>query len=141
MITISQLPTLNAILNSISFVLLIIGFWMISKRKITLHKIFMVSAFFTSILFLISYVIYHSQVGSTPFTGEGVIRPVYFFILISHVLLAAVVPVLAVITIYRALRKDWFRHKKIAKWTLPIWLYVSITGVIIYWLLYHVYRL
>lgn len=139
MISISQLPTLNAILNSISFVLLIIGFWMISKRKITLHKVFMVSAFVTSILFLISYVIYHAQVGSTRFPGEGAIRPVYFFILISHVLLAAVVPVLAVMTIYRALRKQWFRHTRIAHWTLPIWLYVSITGVIIYWLLYHVY--
>lgn len=139
MISISQLPTLNAILNSISFVLLIIGFWMISKRKITLHKVFMVSAFVTSILFLISYVIYHAQVGSTRFPGEGAIRPVYFFILISHVLLAAVVPVLAVMTIYRALRKQWSRHTRIAHWTLPIWLYVSITGVIIYWLLYHVY--
>lgn len=139
MITISQLPTLNAILNSISFVLLIIGFWMISKRRITLHKVFMVSAFVTSILFLISYVIYHAQAGSTPFTGEGAIRPVYFFILITHVLLAAVVPVLAVMTIYRALRKQWFRHTRIAHWTLPIWLYVSVTGVIIYWLLYHVY--
>lgn len=139
MITISQLPTLNAILNSISFVLLMIGFWMISKRKITLHKVFMVSAFVTSILFLISYVIYHAQAGSTRFPGEGAIRPVYFFILISHVLLAAVVPVLAVMTIYRALRKQWFRHTRIAHWTLPIWLYVSITGVIIYWLLYRVY--
>lgn len=139
MITISQLPTLNAILNSISFVLLMIGFWMISKRKITLHKVFMVSAFVTSILFLISYVIYHAQAGSTRFPGEGAIRPVYFFILISHVLLAAMVPVLAVMTIYRALRKQWFRHTRIAHWTLPIWLYVSITGVIIYWLLYHVY--
>lgn len=139
MITISQLPTLNAILNSISFVLLVIGFWMISKRKITLHKVFMISAFVTSILFLISYVIYHANTGSTPFTGEGPIRFIYFFILITHVILAALVPVLAVITIYRALRKDWFRHTRIAKWTLPIWLYVSITGVIIYWLLYHVY--
>ena len=139
MISISQLPTLNAILNSISFVLLLIGFWMISKRKITLHKVFMVSAFVTSILFLISYVIYHAQAGSTRFPGEGAIRPVYFFILISHVLLAAVVPVLAVMTIYRALRKQWSRHTRIAHWTLPIWLYVSITGVIIYWLLYHVY--
>jgi putative membrane protein len=140
MISISQLPALNAILNSISFVLLITGFWMISKRKITLHKIFMISAFVTSILFLISYVTYHSQAGSTPFPGQGAIRPVYFFILISHVLLAAVVPVLAIMTIYRALKKQWFQHTAIASWTLPIWLYVSITGVIIYLLLYQFYR-
>jgi uncharacterized membrane protein YozB (DUF420 family) len=136
----SKLPALNALLNSISGILLLTGFWMISKRRIALHRICMVSAFVCSMLFLTSYVIYHYHAGSTPFRGEGLIRPVYFSILISHVLLAATVPILAILTLYRAIKQQWPIHRKMAKWTLPIWLYVSVTGVVIYWMLYHLYR-
>ena len=137
MIPFSELPSLNAILNSLSAILLITGYIMIRRGKIHLHRICMISAFITSILFLISYLVYHYHAGVNRFTGVGPIRTVYFSILISHTILAALVPVLASITLYRALRERFDRHRKIARWTLPIWLYVSITGVIVYWMLYH----
>lgn len=137
MIAISDLPTLNATLNGISAILLCIGFVFIKQKKVTAHKVCMVAAFTTSILFLISYLIYHYQVGSVRFMGQGWIRPVYFTLLISHTLLAATVVPLALITLYRAWKEQFLKHRKIAKWTLPIWMYVSITGVMIYWMLYH----
>lgn len=133
----SDLPTLNAVLNGTSAILLTTGYFFIRRRKITAHKTCMVSASIVSILFLVSYVIYHQSVGFTRFTGEGLIRVVYFSILIPHTILAviAVVP-LAAITLYRALRGQFDRHRRIARWTLPIWLYVSVTGVLIYCMLY-----
>ncbi|MEZ5391675.1 MAG: DUF420 domain-containing protein [Bryobacterales bacterium] len=118
--------------------LLLVGLYFIKRREIERHKLTMLLAFVTSILFLVSYLIYHFQVGSVPFTKQGWIRPVYFFILISHIVLAATVPVLAGITLYRAWRKDFARHRRIARWAWPIWMYVSVTGVVIYIILYEI---
>ncbi len=132
----SQLATVNAVLNGLSGVLLTAGFVAVRKRHFNLHEALMKSAFGCSVLFLVSYLVYHAQVGSVPFQGEGAVRRVYFTILISHTLLAAAVPVLAVITLHRGLKRRFERHKAIARWTLPIWLYVSVTGVVIYWMLY-----
>lgn len=134
--TISQLPSLNALLNSLSAIFLLIGYVLIRRRQIRFHRVFMVAAFITSMLFFTSYVIYHLHVGSKHFTGAGAIRSVYFTILISHTLLAAAIPILAIITLYFATRAKYDRHRRIARWTLPLWLYVSITGVVIYWMLY-----
>ena len=136
MISFSQLPSLNAVLNSLSAILLICGFVMIRKGKVSAHRAFMVSAFATSILFLTSYLIYHYHAGSKPFPGVGPIRAVYFTILITHTILAALVPFLAAITLYRAAKGNFEKHRRIARWTLPIWLYVSVTGVVVYWMLY-----
>ena len=137
MITISDLPTVNATLNTISAVLLTIGFLMIRRRKIVAHRNCMIAAFVVSGLFLTSYLIYHYHAGSTPFEGSGWIRSVYFAVLIPHIILAATILPLALITLYLALRKQFTKHRRIARWTLPIWLYVSITGIIVYWMLYH----
>ena len=134
---ISMLPTLNATLNAIAAVLLICGFVMIKRGRIETHRRFMLAAFATSALFLISYVVYHANVGSKPFEGQGAIRWVYFAILLSHVVLAAVILPMALITLTHALRARFDRHVPIARWTLPIWLYVSVTGVVVYALLYH----
>ena len=136
---IHPLATTNAALNATATVLLIVGYRLIKARRETAHKWVMLSAFGVSVAFLACYLAYHFQVGSVPFRGSGWIRPAYFAMLISHVLLAAAVPVLAGITIWRGLRNDRARHVRIARWTYPIWLYVSITGVLIYLLLYHVY--
>lgn len=136
MLEISDLPTVNATLNSISCILLIIGYVLIRQRKITAHKNCMLAAFGVSVLFLISYVIYHVNEGSTRFTQQGWIRPVYFTILISHIFLAVVIVPLALRTLYLAWRERFDAHRRIAKITFPIWLYVSITGVIIYLMLY-----
>jgi len=136
MFSIYDMPVLNALLNGIGFVLLLTGFFFIRRGKINAHKSCMIAAFMVSILFLVSYLIYHYQVGSVRFTKEGWIRPLYFTILISHTILAMAVPPLAVITLFRAVKERFARHKKIARWTLPIWMYVSITGVVIYWMLY-----
>ena len=136
MLELAQFPALNATLNAISALLLLIGFLFIRRRKIAAHRVVMISAFLCSTLFLICYVYYHSQVGSVGFQGQGFIRTVYFSILISHSILAAAVPFLAIITLVRALRGRVARHKQIARWTLPIWLYVSVTGVIVYWMNY-----
>lgn len=137
MITLTDLPTVNATLNSISALLLGVGYYFIRQKKINAHKICMLSAFTTSILFLISYLTYHYNIGSKPFTGEGWIRPFYFTILISHTILAVIIVPLAIITVSRALNQRFNKHKKIAHWTLPIWLYVSVTGVTVYLMLYH----
>ncbi len=137
MIAISDLPTVNATLNTTSAVLLTIGFLMIRRRKIIAHRNCMIAAFVVSGLFLTSYLIYHYHAGSTPFEGSGWIRTIYFAVLIPHIILAALILPLALITLYLALRKQFTKHRRIARWTLPIWLYVSVTGIIVYWMLYH----
>ncbi len=136
MIPISYLPSINAGLNSASALLLAVGYLFIRSKKVTAHKLCMLSAFTTSTLFLISYLTYHYQVGSVPFKGEGWIRTLYFTILISHTALALAVVPLVLVTLTRALKGNFDKHKRIARWTLPIWLYVSVTGVIVYWMLY-----
>ena len=133
------LPALNATLNGTSAILLTIGWVMITSRRIEAHRRCMISAFVTSSLFLVSYTIYHAHVGSKPFPGTGVMRTIYFSILIPHVVLAAVVLPLAIVTLRRGLRRDDRRHRRIAKWTLPIWLFVSVTGVLVYLMLYQMY--
>jgi putative membrane protein len=134
---VSALPALNAALNATSAALLALGYVFIRQRRIRAHLACMLSAFAVSTLFLVSYVVYHYHAGSRLFTGQGWIRPVYFALLISHVVLAAVILPLALGTLYRAWRGDFGRHRRIARWTLPLWLYVSVTGVIVYWMLYH----
>ena len=133
---ISALPVLNAILNGTSAVLLGGGYAMIRRRRITAHRALMLGAFVSSILFLTSYTVYHAQTGSHPFPGRGLVRPLYFAILISHVLLAAAILPMAILTLARALRARYVTHRQIARWTLPLWLYVSVTGVVIYVMLY-----
>ena len=133
------MPAVNAALNATSACLLAIGYLCIRRKEITAHKVCMLSALGTSTLFLISYLTYHYHVGSIRFAGRGGIRILYFAILISHTILAAAIPPLALITVYRALRGRFDRHVRIARWTLPIWLYVSVTGVIVYVMLYHLY--
>ena len=135
----SFIPTLNATLNAISAVLLIVARNFIRQHKVDAHRRTMLAAFVTSCLFLTSYVIYHAQVGSRPFQGHGAIRVVYFTILITHVVLAAVIVPLVLVTLRRGLHRDDARHRAIARWTWPLWLYVSVTGVIIYVMLYHLY--
>ena len=137
MFTLHDLPTLNACLNIITFFLLLLGFYFIKQKNIKAHKTCMIGAILIAALFLTSYVTYHSQVGSVKFTKQGWIRPVYFTILISHTMLAMTIIPLALITVYRGLKNQLDKHKKIARWTLPIWLYISVTGVIIYLMLYH----
>ena len=134
--TLSDLPALNATLNGIAGLFLLSGYYFIRRRQIARHRASMIGAFATSTLFLISYVIYHANVGSKPFHGEGPIRIVYFTILISHIILAASVVPLALVTLVRGLRRDDARHRRIAKFTWPIWMYVSVTGVMVYWMLY-----
>jgi uncharacterized membrane protein YozB (DUF420 family) len=133
---IADLPLVNATLNGVAAVLLTIGYLQIRARRRAAHRAFMVSAFVASALFLISYTAYHAHAGSRPFTGHGPIRAVYFVILISHVVLAALVPPLALVTLYRAFRGAFQAHARLARWTLPIWLYVSVTGVVVYAMLY-----
>ena len=134
--TLSDLPALNASLNATAAVLLVIGYTFIRNGRIRQHRAVMISAFIVSSLFLISYVVYHANVGSKPFPRHGPIRVVYFTILLTHVVLAAAVVPLAVITLTRGLRGRFDRHVPIARWTFPIWLYVSVTGVIVYLMLY-----
>jgi putative membrane protein len=134
--TLSDLPALNATLNGIAGLFLLSGYYFIRQRQIARHRASMIGAFATSTLFLISYVIYHANVGSRPFQGEGPIRIVYFTILISHIILAASVVPLALVTLFRGLKRDDARHRRIAKFTWPIWMYVSVTGVVVYWMLY-----
>lgn len=134
--TLQDLPAVNATLNAISGGLLFIGWLLIRAKRRQAHRLAMLAAFATSTLFLICYVVYHSQVGSVPFTRQGFVRPVYFTILISHIVLAAFTPPLALITLSRALRERFAQHRAIARWTLPIWGYVSVTGVLVYVLLY-----
>ncbi len=135
---VSMLPGVNASLNGLATLFLVAGFVYIRRREIEKHRAMMLAAFATSVLFLVSYLTYHFNTQLvTRFTGEGVLRVVYFAILISHSVLAAVVPVLAVLTLYRGLKMKVALHRKIARWTLPLWLYVSATGVVIYVMLYH----
>lgn len=134
--SLSDLPALNATLNAISGVLLMTGYAFIRRGQIRRHRAAMISACIVSALFLTSYVIYHANIGSKPFTGRGPIRIVYFTILLTHVVLAATVPPLAIITLSRGLRARFERHVAIARWTFPIWMYVSVTGVIVYFMLY-----
>jgi putative membrane protein len=136
MIEVTTLPAVNATLNGISAILLVVGWILIRQRRIEQHRLCMLLAFAVSTLFLISYLVYHAQVGSQPFTGEGPIRIVYFAILISHIILAVLILPLALVTLRRGLRRDDRRHRAVARWTLPIWLYVSVTGVVVYWMLY-----
>ena len=134
--TVADLPALNAALNATSAVLLTIAWFLIKARRIAAHRRVMISAFVTSALFLTSYVVYHAQVGSKPYLGTGVMRTIYFSILIPHVLLAAAVLPLAIVTLRRGLRRDDQRHRRIARITLPLWLFVSVTGVVVYAMLY-----
>lgn len=135
----ADLPHLNAALNATCALLLAAGYVAIKGRRITLHKACMLAALVVSMVFLASYLVYHAQVGSRKFAGDGAIRPVYFGILLSHTVLAAAVPFLALKTAYHGVRDQLARHVRLARVTLPIWLYVSVTGVVIYALLYHVY--
>jgi len=132
----ASLPLVNACLNATSAALLTAGYVFIRRRRVTAHKTCMVSALLVSTLFLVSYVTYHSLAGSRPFGGQGWIRAVYFPLLISHIVLAAVIVPLALVTVYRGIQGSFARHVRIARWTLPIWLYVSVTGVLVYWMLY-----
>jgi putative membrane protein len=138
-IDITVLPGVNAVLNSTSAVLLVTGYYFIRQRNTRAHQTCMVSAFTVSVLFLVSYLTYHYYAGTTRFSGQGWIRTLYFSILLSHTVLAALVPVLAVLTLFRAWKEQFTKHRTIARWTLPIWLYVSVTGVVIYLMLYHLY--
>lgn len=136
MLDVRDLPAVNASLNALAATLLVIGYALIRQRRLIAHRNVMIAALACSVLFLTSYLIYHAQVGSVRFQGTGTVRTVYLTILLTHTVLAAIVPFLAVITVWRAYRKDFSRHTRIAKWTLPIWLYVSVTGVVVYWMLY-----
>ena len=131
------LPTINAVLNATAAILLVWGFTLIRRKRIQTHRKVMITAFATSCLFLVCYLIYHYQVGSVRFQHTGAIRTIYLSILGTHTVLAALVPVLAIITLRRGLAARYDRHRRLARWTLPIWLYVSITGVVVYVMLYH----
>ncbi len=132
------LPTVNATLNALGGICLVAGYVFIRQGRREAHKRAMLAAFGLMALFLISYLIYHYQVGSVRYQGQGPLRTVYFAILISHTVLATAVPVLAILTLWRAFRERFEAHRKIARWTLPIWLYVSVTGVVVYWMLYRI---
>jgi uncharacterized membrane protein YozB (DUF420 family) len=140
-----QLPAVNASLNATATVLLVIGYLLIKQRLERAHKWVMLAAFGVSVLFLVSYLTYHFALksatgqGHVTFPGTGLVRPLYFGLLFSHIILATIVPILAVLTIYSGLKDRRARHIRLAKWTFPIWLYVSITGVVIYVMLYHLY--
>jgi uncharacterized membrane protein YozB (DUF420 family) len=133
---VSLLPTVNATLNATATVLLVVGYVLIRSRNVSAHRAAMIAALCCSALFLVSYLIYHFQAGSVRFPGTGPARTIYLSILLTHTVLAAAVPVLALVTFVRAVQERFDRHRRIARWTLPIWLYVSVTGVVIYWMLY-----
>ena len=137
--SIGDLPAVNATLNAVAATLLVVGYVEIRRGRIRQHRRAMLAAFGTSALFLLSYVVYHANAGSRPFTGQGPVRTVYFAILATHVVLAAAILPLALVTLSRALAERFDRHVPIARWTLPIWLYVSVTGVIVYLMLYQWY--
>jgi uncharacterized membrane protein YozB (DUF420 family) len=137
--SITDLPALNATLNAAAAVCLTVGYVLIRRGDRVNHQRAMLAALTTSAVFLVSYVIYHLNVGSKPFQGEGAVRLVYFVILVSHVVLAATIPVLSLMTASRGLRAQFDRHVRLARWTLPIWMYVSVTGVVIYLMLYKLY--
>lgn len=133
------LPHVNAILNTTSALLLLAGFSFIRRGRVRAHRNCQVTAFVTSSLFLVSYLTYHYYHGATRFAGQGIVRPIYFTILLTHTILAVVIVPLILTTLYRAARGDFLRHRRIARWTLPLWLYVSVTGVIVYLMLYQLY--
>jgi uncharacterized membrane protein YozB (DUF420 family) len=135
--TIRFLPTLNAILNATSGILVLVGFLFIRRRRIAAHHACMIAAVCVSVLFLISYIVYHYHHGATRFPGTGLVRTLYFIILISHTVLAVTIVPFVIITLRRAIKGQFARHMKIARWTFPMWLYVSVTGVIVYFMLYH----
>ena len=134
--SIHDLPAVNATLNALSGILLVTGYALIRARRIEQHRKFMIAAFATSSLFLVCYLVYHAQVGSVRFTRQGFVRPLYFTILITHVTLAGAVLPMAILTLSRGLQARFPQHRRIARWTFPIWLYVSVTGVLVYVLLY-----
>jgi uncharacterized membrane protein YozB (DUF420 family) len=136
MLEVHNLPALNAVLNSLSTVLLLVGYVLIRQGRKNAHRNVMIAALVSSGLFLTSYLYYHYQVGSVRFQGTGPARTLYFSVLITHTILAAAVPFLAAVTVIHAWRKRWAKHTGIARWTLPIWLYVSVTGVLVYLMLY-----
>jgi len=137
-IPITALPHVNALLNGASTFFLVLGFWFIRRKRIAQHRLSMLCALAASLLFLTSYLVYHYHAGSKSFQGEGFIRPVYFTILLTHTILAIVNVPLVVITLVRALREKFDQHASLARrWTFPIWLYVSVTGVLVYLMLYH----
>jgi uncharacterized membrane protein YozB (DUF420 family) len=138
-ISVEQLPSINATLNALAAILLVVGWVQIKTRRERAHKVSMLSAFVVSIAFLTCYLVYHFQVGSMPFQGPADVRPVYYSILITHVILAMTVPFLAGVTIYLGLKDRRAKHRRLARWTFPIWLYVSVTGVVIYVMLYQLY--
>lgn len=135
----SIFPVINATLNACSAVLLVIGRTLIGRKNVTAHRAVMLTALGTSTLFLISYLYYHAHVGSVHFQGMGWSRPLYFTILTSHTILAAVIVPMVIITLSRALRQRFDRHRAVARWTFPLWLYVSVTGVVIYLMLYQIF--
>lgn len=135
----SDFPAIDAALNAASAVLLTSGYFFIRRKKILAHKICMLSAFSTSALFLACYLWYHAHHGVTRFPGQGAVRVAYFSLLGSHTILAALIVPLVLVTLYRAWRERFEAHKRLARWTLPLWLYVSLSGVIVYWMLYHLY--
>jgi putative membrane protein len=141
MLALADLPALNAVLNATSAILLSAGYRFIRRRQITAHKRCMLAVCATSALFLMSYLTYHYYVGSMPFRGQGWVRPLYFTILISHTALAATIVPLAIMTLFRAWKADFRKHARLARWTWPIWMYVSVTGVIIYVMLYQLFPL
>ena len=137
--TIADLPAVNATLNGLAAMLLVIGWVLVRRKRFESHRRVMLAAFGTSVLFLVSYVIYHANAGSRPFPGHGPIRTVYFIILITHIILAAAIVPMALLTVSRGLSRRYDAHKRIARWTLPVWLYVSVTGVAVYVMLYRMY--
>ena len=134
--SIQSLPALNAILNATAAVLLLTGYSLIRTGRREAHRRVMVAAFSVSVLFLISYLVFHAAAGAVYYTKTGLIRTVYLTILATHTVLAAITPVLAIITLRRGLKGNLVKHRRIARWTLPVWLYVSVTGVVVYFMLY-----
>jgi uncharacterized membrane protein YozB (DUF420 family) len=137
--SVTDLPAVNATLNGIATILLLIGYVLVRKQRYEQHRRTMLAAFATSVLFLISYVIYHANAGSRAFQGQGPIRTLYYTILITHIFLAAAIVPMALVTLSRGLSRRYDRHRAIARWTLPIWLYVSVTGVVVYLMLYQLF--
>jgi uncharacterized membrane protein YozB (DUF420 family) len=135
-VTLQDLPTVNAGFNTLCTIFLLTGYVMIRKKNIAAHRACMLTALGCSVLFLVGYLTYHFQVGTTHYQGEGVLRPIYFTVLLTHTVLAVAIVPMVIITLIRALRERFDKHKAIARWTLPIWMYVSVTGVVVYLMLY-----
>jgi len=138
-VTVSDLPAVNATLNAVAAVLLATGWILIRRGRFRAHRAVMITAFCTSVLFLISYLTYHAHIGSKHFPGTGAIRVVYFTILLTHTVLAAAIVPLVLVTLSRGLSARYDRHRAIARWTLPLWMYVSVTGVVVYYMLYQMF--